>query len=49
MQAYTLVAEGDARSHTNSLRPHILVAYGLIHEDLKAVYSSSSRPHALVA
>ena len=36
-------------SYTSSLRPHILVACGLIHLQLKASHTSSSRPHTLVA
>jgi hypothetical protein len=35
--------------YTCSLRPHALVAYGLIHSKLKASYSSSVRPYTLVA
>ena len=34
--------------HT-SVRPHTLVAYGRIHQKLKASYTSSLRPHTLVA
>ena len=35
--------------YTSSLRPHTLVADGLIREELEAAYASSLRPHTLVA
>ncbi len=36
-------------SPSSPSRPHTPVAYGIIHQQLKASYTSSLRPHALVA
>jgi hypothetical protein len=50
---YMPAARGDpARAqtpYTSSLRPHTLVAQGLIHWYLKTAYTSSLRPHPKVA
>ncbi len=43
-----LCANLSVTSYTSNLRPHTLVASGLIHQ-LKASYTSSLRPHTLVA
>ncbi len=37
-----------AKKDTSSLRPHTLVAEGIIHESLKALYTSL-RPHTLAS